>query len=52
MLNEVLPIAGKEQMTVDDVPQILEAINNGLKGLNNGNAETNDQNAVPTTEER
>ena len=51
MLNEVLPIAGKEQMTVDDVPQILEAINNGLKGLNNGNAETNNQNAVPTAEE-
>lgn len=51
MLNEVLPIPGKEQMSVDDVPQILEAINNGLNGLNNGNAETNNQNAVPTPEE-
>ena len=51
MLNEVLPIPGKEQMSVDDVPQILDAINNGLNGLNNGNAETNNQNAVPTPEE-
>ena len=51
MLNEVLPIAGKELMSVDDVPQIIEAINNGLNELNNGNAETNDQNAVPTAEE-
>ena len=51
MLNEILPIPGKEQMTVDDVPQILEAINNGLNGLNNGNAETNNQNAIPTAEE-
>lgn len=51
MLNEVLPIPGKEQMSVDDVPQILDAINNGLNGLNNGNAETNTQNAVPTPEE-
>lgn len=44
MLNEVLPIPGKEQMSVDDVPQILDAINNGLNELNNGNA-------VPTPEE-
>lgn len=51
MLNEVLPIAGKELMSVDDVPQILDAINNGLNELNNGNAETNNQNAVPTAEE-
>lgn len=51
MLNEVLPIPGKEQMSVDDVPQILDAINNGLNELNNGNAETNNQNAVPTPEE-
>ena len=51
MLNEVLPIAGKELMSVDDVPQIIEAINNGLKELNNGNAETNNQNAVSTAEE-
>lgn len=51
MLNEILPIPGKEQMTVDDVPQILEAINNGLNGLNNGNAETNNQNIVRTAEE-
>ena len=51
MLNEVLPIAGKELMSVDDVPQIIEAINNGLNELNNGNAETNNQNAVPTAEE-
>lgn len=51
MLNEVLPIPGKEQMSVDDVPQILDAINNGLNGLNNGNAETNNQNAVSTPEE-
>lgn len=51
MLNEVLPIPGKEQMSVDDVTQILDAINNGLNGLNNGNAETNNQNAVPTPEE-
>lgn len=51
MLNEVLPVAGKELMSVDDVPQILDAINNGLNGLNNGNAETNNQNAVPTAEE-
>lgn len=51
MLNEVLPIPGKEQMSVDDVPQIIDAINNGLNGLNNGNAETNNQNAVPTPEE-
>lgn len=51
MLNEVLPVAGKELMSVDDVPQILDAINNGLNELNNGNAETNNQNAVPTAEE-
>lgn len=51
ILNEVLPIAGKELMSVDDVPQIIEAINNGLNNLNNGNAETNNQNAVPTAEE-
>ena len=51
MLNEVLPVAGKELMSVDDVPQILDAINNGLNGLNNGNAETNNQNAVPAAEE-
>lgn len=51
MLNEVLPIPGKEQMTVDDVPQILDAINNGLNELNNGNAEANNQDAVPTAEE-
>ena len=51
MLNEVLPIAGKELMSVDDVPQIIEAINNGLNELDNGNAETNNQNAVPTAEE-
>lgn len=42
---------GKEQMTVDDVPQILDAINNGLNELNNGNAEANNQDAVPTAEE-
>ena len=51
MLNEVLPVAGKELMSVDDVPQILDAINNGLNELNNGNAETNNQNAVPAAEE-
>ena len=51
MLNEVLPIPGKEQMTVDDVPQILDAINNGLNELYNGNAEANNQDAVPTPEE-
>ena len=38
-------------MTVDDVPQILDAINNGLNELYNGNAEANNQDAVPTPEE-
>lgn len=51
MLNNVLPPYGMETMTVNDAPQILEAINKGLTSLKNGNAKTNNQDAIPTTKE-